>query len=280
MEADIAKLAIAETSPSAFGSTSPAETTAPSGQQDSSYCEQPQQQAAEGEEEELIDPFALPSALDRLLFSYCELLDQYQAIQDRLSSSFTDGFINLAKANYESRTRFGKDYYHGGMTASKILMLNEKEFTPFYAPDTQVEYTQLSLVNVPLPSVEDAAETGNAEKVDASTTTSSTATEENPVRRRMPYDEKPDSAQEPEDDKKKTEAEQGKSKPPASKVRKQKIPLNRDPIRWFGVLVPFSLRKSQNNFTEAVSEIANLLSVVNQLRALEAKVKHWSAEKG
>ncbi|KAK9495971.1 hypothetical protein V1508DRAFT_104353 [Lipomyces doorenjongii] len=269
MEADIAKLAISETPPSALGSA-----------QDSSYCEQPQPQAAGGEEEELIDPYALPSALDRLLFSYCELLDQYQAIQDRLSSSFTDGFINLAKANYESRTRFGKDYYHGGMTASKILMLNEKEFTPLYAPDTQVEYTQLSLVDVPLPSVEDAAVMGNAEKVDASTTTTSTATEEYHVRRRRPHGDKPDSAQELEDNKKETEAERGDLKPSAPKARKQKIPLNRDPIRWFGVLVPFSLRKSQNNFTEAVSEIANLLSVVNQLRALEAKVKNWSAEKG
>ncbi|KAK9343721.1 hypothetical protein V1522DRAFT_412315 [Lipomyces starkeyi] len=277
MEADIAKLAIAETPSSTLGSTSPAETTAPSGRQDS---EQPQPQGTDGEEEELIDPSALPSVLDRLLFSYCELLDQYQAIQDRLSSSFTDGFINLAKANYESRTRFGKDYYHGGMTASKILTLNEKEFTPLYAPDTQVEYTQLALVDVPLPSVEDAADVGGAEKVDASATTTSTATEENPVRRRRPDEEKPDSTQEPEDDKKKAEAEQGEPKLPAPKARKQKIPLNRDPIRWFGVLVPFSLRKSQNNFTEAVSEIANLLSIVNQLRALEAKVKHWSAENG
>ncbi|KAK9330127.1 hypothetical protein V1520DRAFT_341362 [Lipomyces starkeyi] len=277
MEADIAKLAIAETPSSTLGSTSPAETTAPSGRPDS---EQPQPQGTEGEEEELIDPSALPSVLDRLLFSYCELLDQYQAIQDRLSSSFTDGFINLAKANYESRTRFGKDYYHGGMTASKILTLNEKEFTPLYAPDTQVEYTQLSLVDVPLPSVEDTADVGDTEKVDASTTTTSTATEENPVRRRRPDEEKPDSTQEPEDDKKKPEAEQGESKLLAPKARKQKIPLNRDPIRWFGVLVPFSLRKSQNNFTEAVSDIANLLSIVNQLRALEAKVKHWSVEKG
>ncbi|KAK9374873.1 uncharacterized protein V1513DRAFT_444673 [Lipomyces chichibuensis] len=277
MEADIAKLAIAETTTSStVRSTSPGETTAPSGQQGSSYSEQPQPQGEEGEEEELIDPSALPSVLDRLLFSYCELLDQYQAIQDRLSSSITDGFINLAKANYESRIRFGRDYYHGGMTASKILTLNEKEFTPLYAPDTQVEYTQLSLVDVPLPSVEDPTAVGNVEKVDASTITTSTATDKNRVRRRRPDDEKPDSTQETEDDKKKAEAE----RPPAPKVRKQNIPLNRDPIRWFGVLVPFSLRKSQNNFTEAVSEIANLLSIVNQLRALEPKVKHWSAKKG
>ncbi|KAJ8101351.1 hypothetical protein POJ06DRAFT_300685 [Lipomyces tetrasporus] len=277
LEADIAKLAIAGTLSSI--PDAPTASTAAVEQQDPSNSEQPRPQT-EAEEEELIDPSTLPSSLDRLLFSYCELLDQYQAIQGRLSSLLTEGYLNLAKANYESRARFGKDYYHGSMTASKIMSLDEKELTPLHAPDTSIEYTHLSFVEVPLPPTEDAEEVQVADKVDASATTTSTATEIGPVRRRKPGDEKPSD---PEEDKKPTEDQQlqqdGDEKPPAPKVRKTKIPLNRDPIRWFGVLVPFSLRKSQGNFTDAVSEVANLLSVVNQLRALEAKIDDLRAEK-
>ncbi|KAK9323397.1 hypothetical protein V1517DRAFT_320645 [Lipomyces orientalis] len=277
LEADIAKLAIAETVSSIPDAPTAAAATVE--QQDTSNSQQPPPQR-EAEEEELIDPSTLPSSLDKLLFSYCELVDQYQAIQGRLSGLLTEGYLNLAKANYESRLRFGKDYYHGGMTASKIMSLDEKELTPLHAPDTSVEYTHLSVVEVPLPRTEDAEDVQVADKVDASATTTSTATEIRPVRRRKPDDEKPSD---PDEDKKPTDDQQpqqaGDEKPPTPKVRKTKIPLNRDPIRWFGVLVPFSLRKSQGNFTDAVSEVANLLNVVNQLRALEANIDDLRAEK-
>ncbi|KAK9367664.1 hypothetical protein V1509DRAFT_625875 [Lipomyces kononenkoae] len=279
VESDIAKLAIAEKSASDdIASSAPVESTSQSSQQNPASEQQEQHstppQGAEGEEE-LTDPSTLPSSLDRLLFSYCELLDQYQATQDRLFSLFSDGFLNLAKANFESRIRFGKDYYHGSMTASNILMLDEKEFTPLYAPETQVEYTQLSLVDVPLPtsSIEDTAKMGDAEKVHASTRTTSTATEEKALRRRKAGNEKPEVADAGE------EKLQDVEPPAPAKVRKSRIPLNQDPIRWFGVLVPLSLRKSQGNFTDALTEIINLLSVVNKLRALEATIDHRRAEK-
>ncbi|KAK9236879.1 hypothetical protein V1525DRAFT_189882 [Lipomyces kononenkoae] len=286
IEADVAKLAIVETPES--DSPAPADSASPSTQQDPSSEHQEQQsaplQGADGEEQ-LIDPSALSSSLDRLLFSYCELLDQYQAVQDRLSCLFSDGFLSLAKANFESRVRFGKDYYHGGMTASNILLLDEKEFTPLYAPETQVEYTHLSLVDAPLPSSpddEESAEMQEAEKVNASTRTTSTATEETALRRRKAGDDKSGITElEQTDDKKAAASEQLQdSEPPAPpKVRKSKIPLNRDPIRWFGVLVPLSLRKSQTSFTEALTEITNLLTIVNKLGALEATIEHWRAEK-
>jgi hypothetical protein len=46
-----------------------------------------------------------------------------------------------------------------------------------------------------------------------------------------------------------------------------------DPIHWFGVLVPPSLRKAQKSFTDVVTvSVPNILNLSSQMRKLEMEI--------
>lgn len=54
-----------------------------------------------------------------------------------------------------------------------------------------------------------------------------------------------------------------------------------DPIHWYGILVPASLRNAQRSFTEAVqSEVPELAGVVVEMRALEQRITKLRTEIG
>lgn len=78
---DVAKLSLTEESkqPIAEPGTELAST------EESSKGEETKQ-----EEEEIVDPSELSRSIDRLLFEYCELIDNYQSIRTRVSHLFAD----------------------------------------------------------------------------------------------------------------------------------------------------------------------------------------------
>ncbi|KAK9468367.1 hypothetical protein V1512DRAFT_259328 [Lipomyces arxii] len=231
----------------------------------------------------VLDEHADPSELsefDRLLYSYCDLMDQYQEAAGKMSRLFADGFFSLAQANYNSPLRFGQDYYHGSMTASKVIKIEKQSFTPSQNTDKTIKFANLTLVEVPLPKVDEPESESVPEeiKVVESTPGTTTATETSTVRRRK--QDKKEPAPEPEKESGKESEKEPKVKDQAEeekpavvvKKRKPQIPLNRDPIRWFGVLVPRALRQSQTDFTSAVDEVAGVLSLINKISALEDEI--------
>jgi hypothetical protein len=60
-------------------------------------------------------------------------------------------------------------------------------------------------------------------------------------------------------------------------VRKRKRTL--DPIRWYGILVPPSLRNAQKSFTEAIQgSLPELASTVVEMRAAEKEISRLREE--
>ena len=46
-----------------------------------------------------------------------------------------------------------------------------------------------------------------------------------------------------------------------------------DPIKWFGILTPPVLKKSQNDFKEAVSCVPSLASIASNMKQTEIEVR-------
>ncbi|CAG8734924.1 4133_t:CDS:2 [Cetraspora pellucida] len=52
-----------------------------------------------------------------------------------------------------------------------------------------------------------------------------------------------------------------------------------DPLRWFGILVPSSLRESQRNFKQSLSGMVNIINLRNEIINKEAEYKMLKKEK-
>ncbi|KAK9448162.1 uncharacterized protein V1518DRAFT_419842 [Limtongia smithiae] len=231
-----------------------------------------------------VDITQLPTDIDKLLFKYCELLDAYQSAQALLAQSFTTGFLRLAEANYGSRMRYGRDYYHGNMSAAKVIDVKEQALTSESdgVDEATITFAKLSLADVPLPPSEDdvaeakkkAEPVAEPTVVDGATETVTTATETPataPRRRRQEKAESVKPVEKQEEDRAPEPAPEQAAVPEAPSapaVRKPKIPLNRNPIRWFGVLVPHTLRESQAMFQQAAEQVAVVVSLQHELTAL------------
>lgn len=47
-----------------------------------------------------------------------------------------------------------------------------------------------------------------------------------------------------------------------------------DPLKWFGILVPPALKKSQNSFRGVVTEVLpSLANVANEMKSLEIEIR-------
>ena len=61
---------------------------------------------------------------------------------------------------------------------------------------------------------------------------------------------------------------------PTSEATETGSKMTRDPLRWFGVLVPPALRTSQRNFRDAVADrIPALASISKEMREVEIEVR-------
>lgn len=79
---------------------------------------------------------------------------------------------------------------------------------------------------------------------------SATGSEDTDTTRRRKGIEKKDKAAGTIEEETKEKSEEVKEESKPETVRKPRIPLNMDPIRWFGILVPQQLRMSQRCFNE------------------------------
>ncbi|KAJ5162323.1 hypothetical protein N7492_007715 [Penicillium capsulatum] len=213
----------------------------------------------------------LRESLDTLLEQYLHLLDRQQQLQSGISKQLSSGFLALAHANYTCPPgrRYGADYYDERMKATRKISIKPKS-EPFKddqtirsedegksCPPEDFEY-KLYLRCVSNHEPEEQNHTAEEPK--------STSTE--PPSNTSKSDKIPTSSSEPSD----LTQEPNTDSSQTSKDGRKKF-RSEDPIHWYGILVPPSLRTAQQSFTGAIQgPIPELAVTVSEMRALELRI--------
>ncbi|KAF3390196.1 hypothetical protein F1880_008961 [Penicillium rolfsii] len=221
-------------------------------------------------------------SLDALLEQYLHLLDRQQKLQSGLAKQLSSGFLSLAHANYTCPPgrRYGADYYDERMKATRKISIHagsevdDSEETPekqdgadrWHPDQNEYKFNVEKVDNHPAEAktgdkdVQDEPST-EASQTDASTNDTVTPTSEtNEPANQDATGERPAT-------------EQTKS------VRKKFY--SDDPIHWYGILVPPSLRAAQKSFTEAIqSSVPDLAGAIVEMRALEERISQLRANLG
>ncbi|KAJ5819820.1 hypothetical protein N7474_005411 [Penicillium riverlandense] len=220
----------------------------------------------------------LLQSLDTLLEKYLHLLDRQQELQSGLAKQLSSGFLALAHANYTCPPgrRYGADYYDERMKATRKIAVRmgkhteaeSKEDSTQDSPDSwncsELNYN-FSLEGAPSPPPESSTKEKKADSVaaeeseDASSSHPDTAT-----------------ASSTEDE----HSSNSETAVPAPKSARKKF-RSSDPIHWYGILTPLSLRNAQTSFTGAVeTQVPGLAAVVVEMRAVEDEISQLRKKLG
>lgn len=198
----------------------------------------------------------IAAKLDALLEQYLELLDKYSVLREELSRTFSNGFFSLAQAQRNSSLgagrRYGPDFYDERMKARRRTEINAEDDDPRFS--VRMEERK------PTPQ-QQAENPENQENGDNEGTT------------------------EKEGQRTKEEAEDGittrdelTSERQKAKQRVKQQPGHRDPLTWFGLLVPPALRQTQSHFSQAVETFIPALSSLDAtMRRLEEQI--WACRR-
>ncbi|RJE24850.1 hypothetical protein PHISCL_02804 [Aspergillus sclerotialis] len=223
--------------------------------------------------------------LDALLERYLGLLDRHQTLQSDLAKQLSSGFLSLAHANYTCPPgrRYGTDYYDERMKACRRISLQTSVSSDAIAnPKSEPEKTA-SLdnyrYNFSIKSIAgechqtDDNEENRKSKSDTSSTKSGQLLTEGKM-------DTSTTAAESSDFSEHSNEESTDLEGPSITQKKKKF-RSLDPITWYGILVPASLRSAQKSFTEAVeSQLPELACVTVEMRALEKEVERVRQELG
>ncbi|KKK15894.1 hypothetical protein AOCH_005432 [Aspergillus ochraceoroseus] len=243
--------------------------------------------SSESPEEELKQLHLADSAtnplqlLDTLLERYLHLLDKHQKLQTKLASKLSSGFLSLAQANYTCPPgrRYGADYYDERMKATRRVGLQpplSSDETTHSAELGRVLETGIHSRHIfaieAFTNAEEDEQLEKADQVETSQSDENTTKQDsskNDAAQSTPnsLELSSSSAVEPETD---TTHKTVKKRSGAS-----------DPIRWYGILVPPSLRSAQKSFTEAVEGyLPELASVTVEMQAAEKEITRLREELG
>ena len=182
----------------------------------------------------------LRDQLDALWEKHLTLLDSYHQAQQQIARHFSSGFFDLAQATFKSttRVRYGQEYYDDRMQAT----------TRFEASVDNKDVSHLALKpnDTPSPSTKHS---------DKESSEKSTNSKDEPNKQRQ--EEKPDQQEE------KDKSEEQEDKPDDKERTHTKV---RDPLHWFGILVPPSLRAFQKSFKSAIHD--PVIDAANSAQAL------------
>ncbi|KAM4663930.1 coiled-coil domain-containing protein 115 isoform 1-T4 [Discoglossus pictus] len=186
--------------------------------------------------------------LDQLTLQFMDDLETLANKRDLLNNMIEQGWLCLSKSRYSMGTKYVSPLQYKPDTEATVLI---KDSTTEDGR-TRYEVEKVDMTKRPAPL--------EVEEVGAT---------EQGLRRRKGPTEPPSST--------KAEEEGDGNKVP------QTTP-SQDPLRWFGILVPQSLRQAQSCFTEGISlaaEVASLQSSVEETRSqyhsLLAKKHHLLA---
>ncbi|RAL10577.1 uncharacterized protein BO97DRAFT_406830 [Aspergillus homomorphus CBS 101889] len=219
--------------------------------------------------------------LDELLERYLYLLDQHQKLQADLGARLSSGFISLAHANYTCPPgrRYGADYYDERMKATRRVKLQagldstqEQNLTEKEEPaeksttsNGRFQHT-FSIEPITIEQPEDQSETDDKSDSSSGDETAQARDDKNEVTGEI-SNRAVDSAAA-------AESSQAGAETDAKSKKAKKRFRSSDPIYWYGILVPLSLRSAQKSFTEAVEgQISELANVVVEMRTVEKQVQ-------
>jgi hypothetical protein len=190
------------------------------------------------------------SHIDALLERYLALVHEYSQLRDRLSTLQAGVFHNIARANFaaERGLRYGQDQYDDRMQALRTLEIRVADKT-------------------------DGDAAPSFHLFDAATRTAERGEGAEPVGDNdEPSTDEAESATSPEaGDAKQEERNEQEQKTESSGA---KTVDTRNPLRWFGVLVPQPLRNAQSLSIEAAEQvIPRLVSVDAEMQRLEIEVR-------
>ncbi|KAG8161799.1 hypothetical protein KVR01_008786 [Diaporthe batatas] len=207
--------------------------------------------------------------IDALLERYLALLDEYTSLRARLGQLQTGMFQHLARANFsaERGMRYGPDFYDERMQALRQVSISTSEgrlpiFTVSHSSRARGE--------------------GGAGGVDDNDDDDD---DKDSSRQQKNQDSSPPADKQEEEEKE--EAPVAPEAPPVGE--QQPVPAGsdtaeseagpkkqnaRDPLRWFGVLTPLSLRQTQACAVEAVDQVIPRLATLSaEMQDLEIQVR-------
>jgi coiled-coil domain-containing protein 115 len=230
--------------------------------------------------------------LDSLLETYLELLDGYTTLRTQLSKQFSDGFFSLARANHTSPTlgsgrRYGEEGYDERMKAHRRIVYSTRDSqrdenwsttedgkvgTPVRSQrlelsnlkaDTSPAY-RISIQTIRAPL--DSPKSSSSDETDTSKHRAADAALQNDEPTSSPFANGPPTTTKP-------------ASPSSTKTKP--TPSNRDPLNWYGILIPPPLRQAQASFISAVeSSVPQLLNTSASMHDLETRITKLRIELG
>ncbi|OJJ43439.1 hypothetical protein ASPZODRAFT_136301 [Penicilliopsis zonata CBS 506.65] len=213
----------------------------------------------------------LLESLDQALERYLELLDRHQKLQVELGKCLSSGFLSLAHANYSSPPgrRYGVDYYDDRMKATRKISLEPTVVTSdtetFIEENRQPDTPRhaFTITHAPRednPATEDK-ETGRGDGG------------EKPMEPPTPTEQPGVNSHEGEQRSVSTSGSETEAAASVKPKPARKVFRSWDPITWYGILVPPSLRHAQKSFTEAVEgPVSGLAGTVVEMKEAEEKI--------
>ena len=208
--------------------------------------------------------------LDGLWTTYLQYLDTYKTSQDILQQHMSTGFLSLARANFNARNgvrRYGKDFYHERAVATRIIHVDVGD-----DGRPRLDTARKGQIQTPVSHEADVASDtragGDNGKVPEQQPSPPTTPESSVKRIERPSRE----------DEKATEPSDGATKTTESSAM-SKEPLESDPLRWFGILVPRELRSAQLSFSSAMDNaVTNCANAARGMREIEVQIRRLRKE--
>ncbi|CAI2166039.1 1502_t:CDS:2 [Funneliformis geosporum] len=186
--------------------------------------------------------------LDKVLLEYMDLISIYQENWQKISKDLEGGYLQLAHAKYTMGPgRLSQNQYDGRMQAVTRSLISGVEEEILKNHNYQFTLINWYLVNDDI--IPDESES-NQNNNNSST-----------LRRRNINESETES-----DITTKTE----------NSPKKQNIS---DPIHWFGLLVPSTLKESQKYFKQSLVNMVALLNIRNEILMKEVQFKKLKKEK-
>ncbi|KAI1981089.1 hypothetical protein LOZ55_000975 [Ophidiomyces ophidiicola] len=213
-----------------------------------------------------VSSFASLKAIDALLERYLYLLDEQQRLQHELGKHLSKAFFSLARANHSCRPgrRYGEECYDERMTAVRKVYVPISYLLQYLRVPDRHSFPALCPSDLTSPKTDLPTDTCLSHIPQRFTIIKHIASDDNTViaLEPSPSDRSPANAVA-------EDQPQVADSPSISKTRPPSI----DPLQWFGILTPASLRDAQSSFSSAVDgPIARLLNVVAEMRDVEQTI--------
>ncbi|CAG8480189.1 727_t:CDS:2 [Funneliformis caledonium] len=186
--------------------------------------------------------------LDKVLLEYMDLISIYQENWQKISKDLECGYLQLAHSKYTMGPgRLSKDQFDGRMQAVTRSLISEVE------EEILKEHNyQFTLINGYLENDDIIPDESESNQINNNSST---------LRRRNI---------------KESETEPNVTTKTEQPSKKQIV---RDPIHWFGLLVPSTLRESQKHFKQSLVNMVGLLNIRNEILMKEVQFKKLKNQK-